>query len=198
MQRVGLPFATATLMYRFAEYVLHRFVLHSRLLYRSLRTVALWKRIHYDHHADLHDLRVLFGALPTMLPTIALVTLPTEWIVGGAAGAAAAFAAGVACMLLYEFVHCVGHLAYTPRSPLLQHLKRLHLLHHFHNERGNFGITSFLVDRVASTYYDQPGAMPRSATVFNLGSGDAERRRYPWLAQRSALPDRAHGARAGR
>jgi sterol desaturase/sphingolipid hydroxylase (fatty acid hydroxylase superfamily) len=193
---LGLPFAAAVLMYPFAEYLLHRFVLHSRMLYRSPRTVALWKRIHYDHHADPHDLGVLFGALHTTLPTIALVTLPTGMAISGPAGAAAAFAAGVGCMLVYEFVHCVGHLAYTPRSAVLQRLKRQHLLHHFHNEHGNFGITSTVVDRLVGSYYDQPGARPRSETVFNLGYGEAERRRYPWLAQRSGLPDRARRAPA--
>jgi len=195
--QLGVPFATTVLVYPFAEYLLHRFVLHSRLLYRSPRTVALWKRIHYDHHADPHDLRVLFGALHTTLPPIALVTLPLGLAIGGPAGAAAALAAGVACMLVYELVHCVGHLAYTPRTPVLQRLKRLHLLHHFHNEHGNFGITSTLVDHVAGTYYPQASAMPRSESVFNLGYGEAERRRYPWLAQRSAVPERARRAPAG-
>jgi sterol desaturase/sphingolipid hydroxylase (fatty acid hydroxylase superfamily) len=194
---LGVPFAAAVLMYPFAEYLLHRFVLHSRMLYRSPRTVALWKRIHYDHHTDPHDLDVLFGALHTTLPTIALVTLPTGAAIGGPAGAAAAFAAGVGCMLVYEFVHCVAHLAYTPRSAVLQRLKRQHLLHHFHTEHGNFGITSTLVDHLVGSYYAEPGARPRSETVFNLGYGEAERRRYPWLAQRSGVPP-AHRAPASR
>src|SRR5882724_3669879 len=40
----------ATLViYPFAEYVAHRFVLHSTLLYRWPATAKVWKRIHYDH-----------------------------------------------------------------------------------------------------------------------------------------------------
>lgn len=32
--------------------------------------------------------------------------------------------------------------------------------------------------------------VPRSATVFNLGYGEEERARYPWLAQVSETPKR--------
>ena len=175
----------ALLVYPPAEYLLHRFVLHGRFLYRSPRTVTLWKRIHYDHHRDPDDLRVLFGALPTTLPTIAVVTIPTGALIAGAAGAAATFGAGVLSVLVYELVHCVQHLPYTPRSAVLRRLKRQHLLHHLHNERGNFGITSSLVDHLAGTYYPRASDVPRSPTAFDLGYTAVERVRYPWLAERS-------------
>lgn len=181
--------AAALLMYPPAWYLLHRFVLHGRFLYRSPRTVALWKRIHYDHHRDPGDLRVLFGAPLTTLPTIALATVPTGALIAGAAGAAAAFGAGVLSALFYEFCHCVEHLPYTPRNPVLRRMKRLHLLHHLHNERGNFGITNFVVDRLAGTYYPRARDVPWSPTAFNLGCTAAERVRYPWLAERSEPGD---------
>jgi sterol desaturase/sphingolipid hydroxylase (fatty acid hydroxylase superfamily) len=192
--QVGVPAAVAVLVYPFAEYVLHRFVLHSTLLYRSPLTVSLWRRIHYDHHADPDDLRVLFGALPTTLPIIAAVTLPIGQAISGVAGAAAAFGAGVACMLVYEFCHCLDHLRCGPRNRTLQAMRRRHLLHHFHNERSNFGITSFVCDRLVGTLYDSSAAVPRSETVFNLGYGEAERRRYPWLARTSDTPEAADRA----
>jgi sterol desaturase/sphingolipid hydroxylase (fatty acid hydroxylase superfamily) len=181
--------AAAFLLYPPAWYLLHRFLLHGRFLYRSPRTVDLWKRIHYDHHRDPLDLRVLFGAPYTTLPTIALATVPTGALIAGAPGAAAAFGAGVVSALFYEFCHCVEHLPYTPRNPVLRRMKRLHLLHHLHNERGNFGITNFVVDRLAGTYYRRASDVPRSATAFDLGYTAAERVRYPWLAQRSEPGD---------
>ena len=49
------------LLYPFVEYGLHRWVLHNRLLYKSAPTAKVWKRIHYDHHQNPHDLSVLFG-----------------------------------------------------------------------------------------------------------------------------------------
>ncbi len=81
------------LIYPFAEYLLHRFVLHGRFLYRSRWTAATWKRIHFDHHQDPNDLRILFGALYTTLPTIALVTCTVGWLVDGPVAAVAAFVA---------------------------------------------------------------------------------------------------------
>jgi sterol desaturase/sphingolipid hydroxylase (fatty acid hydroxylase superfamily) len=179
----------AFLLYPPIEYLLHRFLLHARFLYRSPRTVDLWRRIHYDHHSDPDDLQVLFGALPTTLPTIVAAAVPPGLLIAGPAGAAAAFAAGLVAMLVYEFCHTVHHLPYAPRNPLLRRLKRLHLLHHLHNERGNFGISSSLLDRLIGTYYDRATDVPRSATVFDLGYTGAERIRYPWLAQRSGSGD---------
>lgn len=181
----------ALLIYPPVEYLLHRFVLHGRFLYRSPRTVDLWKRIHYDHHRDPDDLRVLFGALSTTLPTIALVTLPTGALIAGAAGAAATFGAGALSVLVYEFVHTLQHLPYAPRSAVLRRLKRHHALHHRHNERGNFGITSSIVDHLAGTYYGRASEVPRSPTTFDLGYTAAERVRYPWLAERSEPGDPA-------
>jgi hypothetical protein len=75
------PLAIAALatifVYPLVWYVLHRFVLHGQFLYRSPLTAAMWKRIHFDHHQDPNDLSVLFGALYTTLPTIAIVTILT-------------------------------------------------------------------------------------------------------------------------
>ncbi len=186
-QVVTLAIATilAVLVYPLVWYTLHRFVLHGRFLYKSPRTAALWKRIHYDHHRDPHDLHVLFGALHTTLPTIAIVTLPLGAIIEGQASAAMAFAAGLTTTLFYEFCHCTQHLRYMPRNSFLRRIKRLHLLHHFHNEHGNFGITNYFWDRVIGTYYNDSSAFPHSETVFNLGYANEENIRYPWVAQLS-------------
>lgn len=180
---VLLSAVSTVLIYPLAWYLIHRFILHGRFLYRSSLTAALWKRIHYDHHRDPNDLRVLFGALYTTLPTIALVALPVGYLLGGAAGAVGAFAAGIASTLFYEFFHCIQHLRYVPRAPGLRRFKRLHMMHHFHNEQGNFGITNFLWDRILGTYYDQASELPSSETVFNLGYDGEEQARYPWVGR---------------
>lgn len=183
-------------IYPIVEYLIHRYVLHSRLLYRSRWTAKLWKRIHYDHHQNPNDLGVLFGALYTTLPTIALITLPIGYAIAGPAGAAAAFATGCGVFAFYEFCHCVQHLPVTPQNRWLRDIKRRHLAHHFHNEQGNFGITSNLIDRVLGTFYDPPGTRPKSPTVFNLGYTESEQARYPWVAAASAqAPDRLHRRR---
>jgi sterol desaturase/sphingolipid hydroxylase (fatty acid hydroxylase superfamily) len=179
------------LAYPIAWYAIHRFILHSRFLYRSPVTAALWKRIHFDHHQDPHRMDVLFGSPLTTLPTILAIVIPLGWLVGnGVAGAAAAVAAGLVITCAYEFSHCIQHLNFKPRSRLLRRMKELHLTHHFHHEAGNYGITSFVVDRVFGTYYASARERRRSPHAFNLGYDVAEASRFPWVAQLSGGPPR--------
>ena len=178
--------AAALLVYPIAEYGLHRWVLHGRFLYRWAWTARVWKRIHYDHHQNPHDLSVLFGALYTTLPTILLITLPVGWLIGGLPGAAAALATGLLLFAGYEFCHCVQHLPFTPENRWLREIKKHHLSHHFHSEQGNFGITGELWDKLLGTIYETPRDVPRSPTTHNLGYTQEERERYPWVGELSA------------
>lgn len=178
-----LSAVAAFFFYPFAWYGLHRYVLHGRLLYRFPQTAKVWKRIHFDHHRDPHDLKVLFGALYTTLPTIALVTMPIGYMISGVSGLMAAFAAGLLATCFYEFCHCIQHLNYTPRWDFLKKMKRLHLQHHFHDERGNYGITNFIPDRLFGTYQKGVKGQAKSETVFNLGYTRDEVKRFPWVAR---------------
>lgn len=183
------PIVAATviaLVYPLVEYLMHRYVLHAKFLYRHQATAALWKRIHYDHHQNPNDLGVLFGALYTTLPTIFLIASPIGWLIAGLPGAAAAFASALTLFSLYEFCHCIQHLPFTPRWHWLRELKKHHLAHHFHSERGNYGITSLLWDRVLGTLYNRIQEVERSPTVHNLGYEGGERDAYPWVAELSA------------
>ena len=183
--RSPLPLVAAWVMtgvvYPFVWYVLHRWVLHSQYLYRSPLTAQVWKRIHFDHHQDPYNLEVLFGALYTTLPTIAVVTLPIGYWIGGPAGSAMALCAGVVITLFYEFCHCVQHLNTSPRTPFMKRLKQLHMAHHFHNDQGNYGITNFIWARASGTHYAKAKLVPKSATVFNIGYTEEMAQRYPWV-----------------
>jgi sterol desaturase/sphingolipid hydroxylase (fatty acid hydroxylase superfamily) len=170
-------------IYPMVEYLLHRFVLHGSYLYKSPLTAALWKRIHFDHHQDPHNLEVLFGTFHTTLPPIVLITWPIGYAIDGRAGAAMAFGFGLIMLCFYEFCHCVQHLGEAPKSAYLQRIKRLHLAHHFHNETGNFGITSHFWDHILGTFYGKAKERPRSETVFNLGYTEKTAERYPWVAR---------------
>ncbi len=183
-QVIGSLLATLV-AYPFVEYGVHRFILHGRFLYRSPKTAALWKRIHYDHHQDPNDLRVLFGALSTTLPTIVVATLPIGFGVAGWVGMPLALATGLGCFMVYELCHCMQHLRVTPKNKFLRRIKRHHLLHHFHNEQGNFGITSQFCDRLFGSLYNSAEDVPLSQTVSNLGYAEEERYRYPWVANLS-------------
>ena len=173
---------TSVFVYPIVWYFLHRFLLHGHWLYKSPRTALLWKRIHFDHHQNPHDLAVLFGGLYTTLPTIFVVTVPLGWLIAGITGAEIAFSAGLATTCFYEYCHCIQHLSYRPKLRFLERIKQLHLAHHYHNEKGNFGITNFACDRVFSTFYKHSRQVPRSSTVRNLGYTGNECNLYPWVA----------------
>ena len=177
--------AAAVLIYPAVEYLLHRYVLHARWLYRSPVTADLWKRIHYDHHQDPNRLDVLFGSPFNTLPTIFVIGAPIGWLIGGLSGALSALAAAFVIISVYEFCHCVQHLNYTPKSAWLRRIKKHHMAHHFHNETGNFGITSTFIDRMVGTYYEDRESRPRSSHTYDLGYDAAEAERYPWVAART-------------
>lgn len=196
--RVGLAIAAAGLLYPLIWYGLHRWILHGRWMFRSPLTARTWKRIHYDHHIDPNHLEVLFGALYTTLPTVLIATAPVGWLIGGWPGAEAAFSAGLLITCAYEYVHCVEHLPYKPRSRLLAKMKARHLEHHFHDENGNYGITNFGWDHLFGSYYERRERPGRSATVFNLGYTPVEAERYPWVAVLSGgeAPERPRRVRS--
>lgn len=185
-----LAIGVAAFVYPLAWYVLHRWVLHSQWMYKHAPLAATWKRIHYDHHQDPNHLEVLFGALHTTLPTIAAVTVPVGWAIGsfwdaGFGGAAIALATGLLTTCFYEFCHCIQHLAYKPKSKWLAEMKKKHMAHHFHDETGNFGITTFFWDKLFGTHYDRAERPAKSATVFNLGYTPEVAEKYPHVARLS-------------
>lgn len=177
--------AVAVLVYPLVWYCLHRWVLHSRWMFKVPLLAATWKRIHYDHHQDPNRLEILFGALHTTLPTIVLATAPLGYLIGGAGGALAAVATGLLTTCFYEFCHCIQHLAYKPRMKMLAEMKARHMAHHFHDERGNFGITNFFWDKLFGTYYERIEKQRKSETVFNLGYTPEIAERYPHVARLS-------------
>lgn len=187
--------AAAVAFYPLAWYVIHRFVLHGQWMFKSPLTATVWKRIHYDHHQDPNHLEILFGALYTTLPTIALVTIPFGYAIGGIGGAAAAFAAGLLSTCIYEFAHCIQHLSYKPKNKRLAEMKARHMAHHFHDENGNFGITSFSWDKLFGTLYDRPDRPKKSETVFNLGYTPEAAQTYPWVAKLSGGVETSHPRR---
>lgn len=173
------------MVYPLVWYVLHRWVLHSRWMFKVPLLAATWKRIHYDHHQDPNHLEVLFGALHTTLPPIVLMTVPLGYALGGFGTACAAFAAGLLTTCFYEFCHCIQHLSYKPRFKFLVDMKARHMAHHFHDETGNFGITNFFWDKLFGTFYERIERSRKSETVFNLGYTPEVAELYPAVARLS-------------
>ena len=183
--RGGIAALFAVFAYPLIWYLLHRYVLHGQWMFKSPLTAKVWKRIHYDHHQDPNHLEILFGALYTTMPTIAVATIPVGFAIGGVGGAAVAFASGLLMTCFYEFCHCIQHLSYKPKAKWLADMKRRHMAHHFHDEDGNFGITNFFWDRLFGTFYEREERPEKSATVFNLGYTNDVAKTYPWVAELS-------------
>jgi sterol desaturase/sphingolipid hydroxylase (fatty acid hydroxylase superfamily) len=183
-------FAIVLAIYPLVEFCLHRFVLHSKALYRKPWTARLWRRIHYDHHMDPNDLSVLFGAVYTTIPAVLAPTLPLGYLAFGLPGAVATVCGGFIALMAYEFFHCAAHLPVKFASPMMQYMRRHHLLHHFHSETGNYGIVTSVADRILGTAYDSPREMAASATVKNLGYAGEEVEKYPWVADLDHTPQR--------
>jgi sterol desaturase/sphingolipid hydroxylase (fatty acid hydroxylase superfamily) len=175
----------AVIIYPLVWHLLHQYVLHGQWMYKIKALATTWKRIHYDHHQDPNHLEVLFGALHTTLPIIALATAPVGWLIGGAGGACAAFAAGILTTCYYEFMHCIQHLSFKPQWQWVQFQKQRHNEHHYFDEDGNFGITNYAFDRILGTYYEKKDRPRRSETVFNLGYTEDVALHYPWVKELS-------------
>ena len=173
------------IVYPLIWYVLHRYMLHGQYPYKLKLTAKIWKRVHFDHHQDPHDLGVLFGALYTTLPMVFMITAPVGWYLDGFGGAAGAFSAGLFITCFYEYAHCIQHLSYIPKSKTISIMKKRHMEHHFHDENGNYGITNFFWDKLFNTYYIRADRPKKSPTVHNLGYTKAQAKKYPWVAELS-------------
>lgn len=179
-------------LFPFFWYITHRWIMHGTLLWKSPLTAGFWKRIHYDHHQDPHRLEVLFGALYTTLPSVLLTTGPFGYIIDGWSGLLVAYAMGLFLTMFYEYVHCIQHLNFKPKNRILKEMKERHMMHHFLEEDGNFGITNFAVDRLFGTLYERSDVKKRSQTVNNLGYTEEEAAKYPWVASLSGgIDDRS-------
>ncbi|TPW34727.1 sterol desaturase family protein [Oecophyllibacter saccharovorans] len=185
-----IPVPIVVVVFPIVWYIIHRWIMHGRWFYRNPITAAMWKRIHWDHHQDPHLLEVLFGSPLYTLPTMIVVTMPIGGWIGGWSGAFSALATALVMTCIYEFFHTLQHLAYKPKWNWVIYIVQLHILHHFHDEDGNYGITNYLPDRLLGTFYRKAKDRPRSPYVFNLGYTLEEAQLYPWVMQRTGAPPR--------
>jgi sterol desaturase/sphingolipid hydroxylase (fatty acid hydroxylase superfamily) len=181
--QIAAPLIVVVLVYPFVEYVLHRYALHSQLFYRLPATSKLWRRLHYDHHMAPDDLSVLFAAFYSTLPLIFVIATVPGYLLFGVPGAAAATAGGFLALMFYEFFHLSAHLPWHTSSRILRRMRRYHLLHHYHNESGNYGIVTNVVDRLVASFYRSRGGIAHSDTVRNLGYTASVAKRFPWVAK---------------
>ena len=168
--------ATAVLASRpFAEWLIHRRVLHSAPLVVRGRTIDLGAS-HRRHHREPADVDfVLVDA-----------RYARYYVVGWAAIAAALAAvlpgrrrgrlrptltglgAAYASLVTYEWTHLLIHTSYRPQHRWLRQRRAQHRLHHFRSEHYWFGVTTNVADRVLRTV-PPVRSVPLSGTARTLG-----------------------------
>jgi sterol desaturase/sphingolipid hydroxylase (fatty acid hydroxylase superfamily) len=150
----------------FAEYLLHRFLLHMRAP-KPAFLAHLHRRIHWIHHQRPNEREFLFIPLWGTLPLFA-VAMALGWWVGGLVTVFSAGLGFAAVLGIYETTHLAAHVTYHPRSRLGALMKRYHLLHHYKNEGYWFGVTHPVMDMVFGTWKPRD-AVPKSRTARDLG-----------------------------
>lgn len=124
------------LTWTIVEYALHRFILHGLQPFRG------WHEAHHQRPAALICAPTVFsGSL-----IVGLVFLPAWWL--GGLWCACAITLGLLIgYFAYSLTHHAAH-HWRADNDWLKRRKRCHALHHRAGERGHFGVTSSLWDRV--------------------------------------------------
>ncbi len=131
------------------ERLLHEYVSHMRA--RRFLSSTLMKRLserHHLHHRDPWRTRTLFintaaywYTVPSVFGVLFVITRDIRLTLSGSC-------AYFLTLLCYEWVHCLIHTSYVPRSGWYRRRWWNHRLHHFQNRRYWFGITSPMWDSV--------------------------------------------------
>jgi sterol desaturase/sphingolipid hydroxylase (fatty acid hydroxylase superfamily) len=124
----------------FIEYLLHRALFHH---------APVLSAIHERHHHSPHDL-IGAPAWASLLLGVIAAAIPS-WAVFGFGLATAVTAGLVTGYLWYVFVHYASHYWRPRRNSYLYRARLRHARHHHQSNRGNFGVTTGIWDRVFGT-----------------------------------------------
>jgi sterol desaturase/sphingolipid hydroxylase (fatty acid hydroxylase superfamily) len=161
------------------EYLLHRQLLHGTYLCKTETTARVWWRIHYRHHAEPRDACVILAAPWTLAVAVTTGAFLASSLWWSWSGFAAALAASFFAAILYEYIHSLDHGRVELPNGYLLRMRQHHIVHHYFNEQGNFGIVTPIIDRLVGSVLT-PGPA-RSPTVHNLGYRDELARAYPYI-----------------
>ncbi|WP_153127269.1 sterol desaturase family protein [Peribacillus tepidiphilus] len=161
-----LYFAIGLVTFMFSEYITHRFLFHIKAPKNAFLLKVL-KRLHYDHHKDPNDLKLLFLPIWFSIPNLAVLSLIFFFITSTLIGTLA-FSLGLIFMLLvYEWKHYVAHRPFKVKSKFGQWLKKTHILHHYKNENYWYGVSTPFIDVLFGTLKDAK-EVETSQTVKDL------------------------------
>ncbi|EGQ20303.1 fatty acid hydroxylase FAH1P [Sporosarcina newyorkensis 2681] len=161
-----IAFILGMATYALSEYVIHRFLFHMKTPNNPFLLKAI-RRLHFDHHFDPNDLKLLFLPIWFSLPGFSLFAVIFYSITSDFQLMIAYLAGIVIYFLYYEWKHYIAHRPIQPRTEIGKKLKKAHLWHHFKNEKYWYGVTHTSVDKAFGTYKNQK-LVEKSETAKNL------------------------------
>ncbi|WP_194166129.1 sterol desaturase family protein [Paenibacillus glucanolyticus] len=134
------------LVYAFAEYIVHRYILHE-----FPKLFSALYREHVEHHRNPNDIKYLFSPVYyDFLIYFIYVTL--LWSVFRDFSYIAPMATGTLLFqLYYQWMHYAAHRPVAPRTVWGRWMKKKHLLHHFQDEHTWYGVSHPTLDFVMQT-----------------------------------------------
>ncbi len=152
--------------YALSEYVIHRFLFHMKTPTNPF-LLKMIRRLHFDHHVDPKNLKLLFLPIWFSLPNFIIATVIIYFITTNFQLAIAFLTGITAYFLYYEWKHYIAHKPIQPRTKMGKNIKKAHLWHHFKNENYWFGVTHTSIDKTFGTYKEQE-FVKRSETARDL------------------------------
>lgn len=150
----ALFFLVGMITFAFSEYMTHRFFFHLKAPKNPL-FLKFMKRIHYDHHSDPNDLKLLFLPLWYSLPNFFVLSLLFSLLTNNL-DFTLAFGTGLMSMLLvYEWKHYVAHRPIKPKTKFGRWVKKVHILHHYKNENFWYGVSTPFADYLFGTFKNE-------------------------------------------
>jgi 4-hydroxysphinganine ceramide fatty acyl 2-hydroxylase len=148
------------------EYLTHRFIFHMKPPKHPF-FLRLLKRLHYDHHVDPDDLKLLFLPIWYSLPQMIMISAIVFFVFGDLSFAFAMYAGLNSGLLYYEWTHFVAHRPIKPITRWGKWMKKVHIWHHFKNEGYWFGVSNPSMDYLMGTFKNEKD-VPRSENARNL------------------------------
>ena len=139
-----IAFVVGALIWTLCEYVLHRFIGHSK------SRLGSFTQEHRDHHREGDYFMPILKKIRISLQVIGALALISSLTITLSSGLA--FTAGFATFFIaYEVLHKRAH-THAPINRYGCWLRRHHFSHHFSAPRKNFGVTTPLWDLIFGTY----------------------------------------------
>jgi 4-hydroxysphinganine ceramide fatty acyl 2-hydroxylase len=135
------------LLFFFTEYFIHRFALHGFLS----KIMPKAYQLHDEHHEDPKNIAFL------MTPNVYNVSYHFGlWIAFSVLTQSIHMSSSIMLgfgtyQLFYEWTHFISHRPIVPMTPWGKWMKKFHLLHHYKNAEGYYGVTHPAMDIILGT-----------------------------------------------